>query len=113
MKVIYIAGPYRDKRGVWYIQENIRQAEHAAIFVWKFGGIALCPHKNTAFFDGAWDIADSVWLSGDLELLKRCDAVYAIPGWAHSHGASSEVTYARTLDIPVLTNELDVINFLK
>ncbi len=38
-------------------------------------GMALCPHKNTAGFGGLPGCSDDMWLQGDLELLRRCDAV--------------------------------------
>jgi len=68
MKVLYICGPYRGRRLV-----NIVRARSAALFVWRCGGVALCPHLNTAFFDGK--MPDQVWLDGDLELLSRSDAI--------------------------------------
>lgn len=110
MKVIYIAGKYRDTRGEWYVLENIRKAEEAAMFVWHSGGVALCPHKNTAFFGGS--CPDDVWLQGDLELLSRCDAVYAIEGWRTSYGAIEEVKFARGNNIPCLFSLSEVTAFI-
>ncbi len=110
MKVIYIAGPYRDKRGEWYVVQNIRAAEDAAVFVWQSGGVALCPHKNTALFGGAAD--DSVWLKGDLELLRRCDAIFLVPGWESSSGTQAEVKFAAQQDIPILETDSELIDFL-
>ena len=112
MKVIYIAGKYRDSRGAWFIRQNIRAAEQAAQFVWQQGGVALCPHLNTALFDGLPGCADEVWLRGDLELLRRCDAVFAIEHWRDSSGAVAEVEHARALNLPVLFTYNDVIQFL-
>jgi len=105
MKVIYIAGKYRDKRGEFYVQMNIREAEQAALFVWVNGGVALCPHKNTSGLGGAFLIDDQTWLAGDLELLSRCDAVWAIPNWVASAGAHDEVAFAKKNNIPVLFNQ--------
>jgi len=113
MKVIYIAGHYRDPRGEFYVRCNIREAERAALMVWLWGGAALCPHKNTAGFGGAHGIADETWLKGDLELLERCDAVWALPGWDTSIGATGEVNHAKSLNIPVFTAENEVYDFLK
>ena len=112
-KVVYIAGPYRSKDGIWYIKENIRKAELAALEVWNFGGVALCPHKNTAFFDGAVGIPDETWLQGDLELLSRCDAVYAIEGWERSAGARAEVECAQELEMPVYFFVQQIHEYLK
>lgn len=112
MKVIYIAGPYRSKRGEYYVRQNIRAAEELAIFVWRNGGVALCPHKNTAGFGGACAGGDEVWLDGDLELIKRCDAMYLVPGWENSSGTLAEIQFAHTLGMPVFENREQVLEFL-
>lgn len=97
--VVYVAGPYRDRRGEYFVRQNIRKADAAAQWLWHLGAVALCPHKNTQAFGGMMD--DSVFIEGDLELLRRCDAVLAIEGWNASEGASLEVAYATANGIPV------------
>lgn len=99
-KVVYIAGPYR-AANEWNVNLNIRAAEKAALEVWRLGEVALCPHKNTAFFGGAAD--DSLWLDGDLVLLERSDAVLLVDGWENSSGTIDEVIFAITKNIPVFT----------
>lgn len=91
MKVIYIAGPFRAVND-WDRENNIRRAETLALEVWRAGYAALCPHCNTRFFDGA--APDHVWLEGDLEMLRRCDAVLVTPDWKKSTGAKAEVDAA-------------------
>jgi hypothetical protein len=113
MMVIYIAGPYRSRLGEWGVRANICEAEKAALFVWQHGGVALCPHKNTALFGGAPGTTDETWLAGDLELLSRCDAVYAIPGWRESSGAVAELRFAQDRSIPILHTHQDVVDFLR
>jgi hypothetical protein len=44
---------------------------------------------------------DEVWLEGDLELMRRCDAVLLVPGWKQSSGTVAEVTEARRMGLPV------------
>lgn len=102
MKVYYVAGPYRadSERGV---VENIRNAEAVAIQIWKTGHAALCPHKNTALFGGI--CPDEIWLSGGLELLRRCDGMVLVPGWEGSEGTKAEMQLAFDLGLPVM--ELD------
>ena len=112
MKIIYIAGHYRNERGEYYVRMNIRAAEEAALFVWLNGGVALCPHKNTSGFGGAHGIPDQTWLDGDFELLKRCDAIWAIPGWSSSSGATNEVDYAKLQNIVILYDQHDVLEYL-
>ena len=98
MKVVYVAGPYRAPTE-YGILLNIQRAEQLALRIWIAGAACICPHKNTAFFGGA--AHDNVWLQGDLEIVKRCDAVVCTEGWERSAGASGEVALARSLGIPV------------
>jgi nucleoside 2-deoxyribosyltransferase len=111
MKVIYIAGPYRSQ-DEWRVRMNIRKAEEAALAVWQNGAVALCPHKNSAGMGGAPGTFDDMWLEGDLELLKRCDAVWLIENWEYSRGASREMIFAKAHDIPVLFSRQDMIDFV-
>jgi len=99
MKLAYIAGPFRGKNS-WEIECNIRRAEALSLEVWNVPGwCAICPHTNTRFFSGA--APDEVWLEGDLEILRRCDAVVLTPGWWRSAGARGEVREAIIRQIPV------------
>ena len=91
-KIAYIAGPYRakDVRG---IVTNIRNAELYAIKWWRKGYAVICPHLNTALFDGA--LPDEAWLQGDITLMLRADIVVMIPGWKKSVGARREYKIAK------------------
>lgn len=109
MKLIYVAGPFRainpnGKTNCWRVQENIMAAMSLALEIWKAGHAALCPHANTMFFQDADGCADDVWLKGDLEMLRRCDAVLVTPDWERSSGAREEVAYAHEHSIPVFYN---------
>jgi hypothetical protein len=97
MVVVYVAGPFRGKDS-WEMENNIRRAEALALEVWREGMAALCPHANTRFFQGA--APDTTWLEGDLELLRRCDAVLLTRDWARSVGAREEKRFAESLGIP-------------
>ena len=105
MTLVYVAGPYRAKStehgqpNQWEQWENIRRAATLALEVWKMGASCICPHLNTAFFEGA--AQDSVWLDGDLEQLRRCDAVLMTPDWQRSVGATVEHDLAGQIGIPV------------
>ncbi len=94
MKVIYIAGKYRGQ-SEWQVKQNIQHAEKAAMRLWQKGYAVICPHLNTAFFGGGCD--DSVWLEGDLEILKRCDAIYMLTGWTDSEGSRAEFQLAKDM----------------
>lgn len=99
MKVAYIAGPY-SATTVSGIVDNIRAAEAVAIKYWNMGYAVICPHKNTALFDGRAD--DSVWLEGYKEILSRCDVVVAMTTWENSQGTRQEIVYATELGIPII-----------
>lgn len=99
MKIAYVAGPFRASNA-WDIECNIRRAEETALEVWRVPGwCAICPHTNTRFFQGA--APDLVWLEGDIEILKRCDALVLAPNWAASSGTRAEVKIALDYRIPV------------
>jgi len=102
MKIAYVAGPYRSKTE-YGVKQNIDRAEVVALELWRMGFAVICPHKNTAFFGGAAD--DSVWLAGDLEMVRRCDLVVTVDGFERSTGAMGEVELAKSLGIPVMTLE--------
>jgi hypothetical protein len=97
-KLVYIAGPFR-AASQWRQEQNIRRAEEVALEVWRAGGVAICPHLNTRFFGG--ELPDQAWLDGDLEILRRCDALVTVDGWKSSEGAVAEVNFAETSGIPV------------
>lgn len=98
MKLVYVAGPFRAPNA-WEIEQNIRRAEAASLAVWRAGHACICPHANTRFFQGA--APDRVWLEGDLEILRRCDAVLVVDGYEHSAGTLAEIEEAKTRGIPV------------
>lgn len=97
MKVVYVAGPYRAKTP-WEIEQNVRKAEKIALRIWKTGNVAICPHAMTRFYQGS--APDLVFCEGTLELLRRCDAAFFLPGWKISRGSQDEFNEAFKLRIP-------------
>lgn len=73
MKVVYLCAPYRAPT-TWGVHQNIQAAARLAAEIWELGAICLCPHLNTAYFDGI--VSDQVFLDGAIELLKRSDAMF-------------------------------------
>jgi hypothetical protein len=96
--VLFISGPYRAPSPDG-ILTNIMAARDVARSVWQAGAVALCPHTNTALMDGC--LPDSVWLEGDIELLRRCDGVVLLPGWAASEGTLAEREVALQMRMPI------------
>jgi hypothetical protein len=98
MKVVYLVGPYR--AGTEYdVHRNIQAAEKMALEVWRIGACCICPHKNTAYLGGS--LPDSVWLEGDLELLRRSDAILLTLGWSKSPGCLAEFHEAEQCGIRI------------
>lgn len=110
MKLIYVAGPFRGANS-WEVECNIRRAETLALEVWRLGAAAICPHTNTRFFSGA--AADSVWLDGDIEILRRCDAMILVDGWERSAGTRAEVLFAGKNSICICHSLRDLEFWLK
>ena len=90
MKLIYLAGPYRGDMAIDLIKLDL-------------DCFPVTPHLNTAFFERDLpDVDDEIWLTGTLELMKKCDAVLLISSDAHtSKGTLKEVKTAGELNIPV------------
>ena len=99
MRVIYVAGKFRDD-SYWGMIKNIRQAELAAFELWEKGWVVICPHLNTTNFQGG--LPDKVWLEGNLELLRRSDAIYMLKNYLTSEGALAELKLASDLGLEVL-----------
>ena len=102
MKLVYLASPYRSK-DEWGLHQNIHHAHKAARQIWQISSlVCISPCSNTAFFGGD-DIPDSVWLEGDIEILRRCDALFLNEGWENSSGCIDEKTFAEKIGLPVFT----------
>lgn len=99
MPVAYVCGPYRSKDGFSGVAANIETAREIAKSLWQKGYAALCPHLNTAHFDGI--VADHVFLDGALEMMRRSDLVVLLPRWHSSTGAMLEVREAVRLRMPI------------
>jgi hypothetical protein len=98
VKTVYVAGPFRSKKdehgqiNQWNQNQNIQNAARIALQLWKYGFAVICPHLNTAPFQGA--LPDAVWLRGDLELLLGCAYIVMTPDWRDSQGARAEFDFA-------------------
>lgn len=103
MKVAFISGPYRADT-INEIKENIQTAEKYAKKYWRLGYAVICPHMNSAFFDGI--CADSVRRGGYIEILKKCDCLILIPNWWDSRGSVAEKDFAIDNDIEIIYDDL-------
>jgi len=100
-RVLYISGPFSHPDPVHGIPKNILLASEAALVAWRDGWAVLCPHKNCAGFEHAAGIPYETWIQGDLELLRRADAICMVGTWTESPGALQEYQLARDIGLPV------------
>jgi len=100
MNLLYIAAPYRAKTIV-QLQQNIHEAKLLAQYYWTEGYSVICPHLNTANFDGL--LRDKVFLSGTMLMLSKCDSIAMHPFWERSSGCVAEFDYARNHNLEILT----------
>lgn len=105
MKLIYVSGPFSaPSEGFDELhgyEHNITTASMYALALWRAGWAVICPHKNNANYQYAEDVEYNTWIDGDVEILRRCDAVLMIPGWEESNGAQIERKYALNHDVKV------------
>ena len=99
MKLVFISGAYRNG-GYAGVETNIQHARKEAVKLWQMGYAVICPHLNTAHFDGL--CPDDIWLKGDLEILKRCDVIYMLNNWHNSQGAKAELELAQQKGLEVI-----------
>lgn len=97
--VVYVAGRFRSADG-WKINENVFAAEKAGREVAALGAMPLVPHSIGAHMAGTED--DTFWLTGTLELMRRCDLVLVLPGYQESQGAMGEIAEAQRIGMPVI-----------
>ena len=100
MKLIYLAGKLSGKT-IWEREKNIREAEEAALRIMKKLDVAVfCPHTQTRFYGDEMEWQE--WIDRDLEVLKRCDAIYFVGDyWRDSKGAMAEYQFALRQEIPI------------
>ena len=90
--VVFVCGPFRaGPHGT--VKQHVKRAEEAALEIWKMGAVVLCPHLNTANFDGL--LPDERFLEGAIELMARSDSVYMLQNLEFSIGAKRERAIAQ------------------
>jgi len=98
MRIVYIAGPLTHSVA-WRQEQNIRRAEEAGKVVAEMGASPIIPHSNTRFFHGL--MTAPFWYEATLALLRMADAVFMLPGWRTSSGATREHDEAMEIGTPV------------
>lgn len=97
-KLLYVAGPYSGNT-----EKNIARAEEVSISLIRNRFHVYTPHKNMAGYeqyegDG---IGYKTWIDMDLDILRRCDAMYVMKDSERSVGVQKELVFARNHRIPI------------
>lgn len=94
MKTIYVSGPLSSR---YFLKRafNIYRAWKAAWRFWRAGYAVICPHTNTGLVNlfCPWLEQSAQWLDGYCAMVRRLqpgDAIYMVPGWQNSKGATKE-----------------------
>ena len=98
MKVAFVCGPYRGLDPMLQ-RRNISRARTVAEWLWTQGYAVICPHTNSAWFDGI--IAEEGFRRGYQAILARADLVVLVDGWEQSEGSAGELRVAAERNIPV------------
>lgn len=103
--VVFICGPFRAETE-YARRENIQKAEFVAKRLAEKGIYYICPHLNSAHFQGIGE--DSFWLSMYQELLLRCDVIYVLAGAKESSGSMAELSLAIDKGITIVYSMEDL-----
>lgn len=95
MARVYIAGPYSNGD----VALNVRRALEAAHLIYNAGHIPYVPHL-THFWHMMFPRPYEEWLHLDNQWVPLCHILLRLQG--ESSGADKEVTFARTLQMPVV-----------
>jgi hypothetical protein len=93
VKLVYVAGPI-DNPNPEKVKENIERACKEAAWFWQKGFSVICPHANTKNVEDYCSLDRDQWIDGDLEQVRRCDAIYLCEGWEESEGCKKELKEA-------------------
>ena len=108
-KLIFCACKYTEIH-TYLIQRNIHEATYWSQEVALLGAAPLCPALIGCNFEGIQSY--TWWSDAYINLLRRCDAVFMVPGFERSNGATKEETEALALGMPVFYNLEDLKEWL-
>lgn len=94
--IIFISGPFSGPRRL----ENIRQARLYSKLLWNIPNAAvICPHLNSGCLYR--EVPEDIVLAGYLEMIRRSDVVFMLPGWEVSSGSRKEYDEAIRCSKPI------------
>jgi hypothetical protein len=110
MRLIYVAGKLAAETA-WQREQYVRQAEEAALQILKMGAAVFTPHTQCRNYDG--ELPWEEWIKRDLEVLSRCNAIFMLPNWKDSKGATAEHAWAKDHGMKILYGLGEVAAYLK
>ena len=101
--LVYVAGPisHGGQATPEQVAANIRHAGEVSKQLWGQGFAVITPHYNTAWHWVIGGFDHATYMRGDLEMLRRCDAVVFLRGWASSAGCREERTCCEAIRLPI------------
>jgi len=113
MKVICVVGRCHDARGAYFALSNIWKAQETMGHIWFMGGIPFYPQGASLLLEGILGVPQERFLQGNLELVRRADAVYAMESFAKSPEAQLMVEEALKLSKPVFYKAKELDTYLE
>lgn len=108
--VVYIAGPISDPVFVVALQ-NLARFFHAEATLIRHGFAPINPASDLIAAIVAGDFAYEDFLGKDEPLVRRSDAIFMLPDWGCSHGATQELGWAFESDVPAFESVADLIAY--
>lgn len=108
---IYISGPMTDRRTGKVSKENIKAFFRAEERLRDAGNIRIVNPARVLACRWPWlyrIVGYRLTLWYDLQLLKRCDAIYLLNGWKDSKGAYIEFKLAFRRNLYVMTEQTGI-----
>ena len=108
---IYISGPMTDRRTGKVSRENIEAFYRAEVRLRDAGNVRIVNPARVWACRFKWlyrIVGYRLTLWYDLQLLKRCDAIYLLNGWHDSVGAYEEFKLAFFRNLYVMTEQADI-----
>lgn len=109
MMVVYVSGPFCGN----FIQKkiNIYRAKKLCRYLYKNKIMIYSPHLNSGWF-GQMRTNPFILLS-NIEILRRCDAIFCMDGWKDSQETKQELREAIDNKIPFFFNQITLLYVLK
>ena len=108
---IYISGPMTDRRTGKVSKDNIEAFYRAEVRLRDAGNVSIVNPARVWACRFKWlyrIVGYRLTLWYDLQLLKRCDAIYLLNGWQDSVGAYEEFKLAFRRNLYVMTEQADI-----